>query len=130
MVNDYLSDFLARLKNATMVGKEFVEMPATKLLLAVSDVMKKEGAVLGVKKYKEGTRVMLRLDLNPMGIEESKFKTFRRLSKGGRRLYRGSRDLKRFASNGLTVISTSRGIMSVKEAIKKSLGGELLCQIK
>lgn len=130
MVNDVISDFLARLKNAVILKKGYLELPYTKCIYELVQVIKEEGFFVKVKKFKEKKREKIRVELAPGNNGKNTFYVFRRLSKPGRRLYRSARQL-RFTSGGvLTVISTSRGLMTAAKAQKLSLGGELVCTLQ
>lgn len=131
MVNDAISDFLARLKNAVILKRAYLELPHTKFIYELTKVLKEEGFFVNVKKFKEGKREKIRVGLAPDNDGEEAFHVFRRLSKPGRRLYRSARQLRPFSKGGiLTIISTSRGLMTIAKARKLSLGGELVCTLQ
>lgn len=130
MVNDTLADFLARLKNAILLNKSFVELPYVRIVYALAQVLKEEGFFSAVKKFKEGGREKIRVDFAAdRGVLSFRF--FHRLSKPGRRLYRSAQRLRSFCQgDALVVVSTSRGLMTAPRARKLSLGGELICELK
>lgn len=130
MVNDVISDFLARLKNAVILKKVYLELPYTKFIFELARVLKEEGFFVEVKKFKEKNREKMRATLAPGNDGKNVFYVFRRLSKPGRRLYRSARQLRPVRGGVLTIISTSRGLMTTAKARKLSLGGELVCTLQ
>jgi small subunit ribosomal protein S8 len=131
MVNDAVADFLARLRNATLLHKESLELPYTKMVYHLAQVLKEEGFLVGVKKFRQGRREGLRIDLSAVGEAPRPFPVFRRLSRPGRRIYRTAAQLRRFyKGNSLVIVSTSRGLMTVGQARNLSLGGELVCELR
>jgi small subunit ribosomal protein S8 len=131
MSNDRLSDMLSSIKNAAMAGKPFIEVLFTKECESVAKNLEKAGFLSGVKSFKpEGKPFkMLRLDLAyENGI--AKISDVKRVSKPGRRVYKGYQELRPMAGGfGVRVVSTSRGVMSSIEAKKKKLGGEVICEV-
>jgi len=128
-MTDPIADMLVRIKNALAVGKPHVSMPASKMKLAIADVLKAEGyigdfRVTGEKaaakleialKYYEGRPVIERLE---------------RVSRSGLRHYRGKEDLPNVVGGlGVAIISTSKGLMSDRDARKQGVGGEVLCYV-
>ncbi len=128
---DHLSNMLSSIKNASLSGKPFIEIPYTKECEEVAKNLESAGFLEKVKVFKpEGvSHKMLHLDLGynngvPL-IREVK-----RVSKPGKRVYKGYNDLgQTLGGFGVTVVSTSRGVMNSVEARKKKLGGEVICQI-
>lgn len=131
MSTDRISNMLSILKNASMISKDFVEIGYSKECESVAKVLKEGNFVSEVKTFKpKDTKMkMLRIDLIN---EESgpKIHDIKRVSKPGKRIYRGSNQLRHVQGGfGLLVVSTSRGVMSGNEARKKKLGGEVLCEV-
>ncbi len=122
---DRLSNMLSALKNASLGGKDFVEVPHTKECEAVAKVLKSAGFLSEAKAFKEKGVSYKKLRLEISGMQDMK-----RLSKPGRRVYKKAEELRSVAGGyGVLVISTSRGVMSGQEAKKKKLGGEVLCSV-
>jgi len=125
MVNDWLSDMVARVNNGYRSGAVFVEIPTTKILAEVLRVMKEEGYVEKVEKNDSNLKVTLKYkgkDPAIMGM--------RRVSKPGVRIYTGSSvQPKVWGDLGINIISTNLGVMSGKKARKVKAGGEIICQI-
>lgn len=129
---DRLSIMLNSIKNAAMAHKEVVEVMHTKECDAVAKLLKARGFLSEVKtfKLKELSYKMLNLKLAYEGMEPV-VTDVKRVSKPGRRIYKGYSDLHKISAGlGLSVVSTSRGIMAAEEAKKKKLGGEVICEVR
>jgi len=129
MSTDRISDMLSMLRNASMVGNSSIETFYSKECEAIAKVLKTRSFLREVKVFKPSKRPykMLHLDLNTENIISSA----KRISRPGRRIYRGTKGLKRIAGgNGVLVVSTSLGVMDGEVAKKKKLGGEVLCEVK
>jgi len=129
---DRLSNMLSSLKNAVLAGNDFIEIDHSKECENVAKVLKESGFLSEVKtfKFKDKKYKGLRLVLARDEDDNFNITEIKRISKPGRRMYSGSDDLNPIkAGHGLTVISTSRGVMSGMEARKKKLGGEVICRV-
>ncbi len=125
MVTDTISDVLARIQNAITVKKREIVIPNNKITLAVVDVMKKEDLLDNYNVTEEGIELSLKYIDNVSVIE-----SLRKISKPGKRMYISYKDIKPVMNGrGISVISTSQGIMSGALAKSKKLGGELICEI-
>lgn len=128
---DNLSNMLSAIKNAAMVEKPFIEVVYTKENEEVAKNLEKAGFLEKVKVFKEENTKVKKLHLD-LAYENgiSKITDVKRLSKPGRRMYKGYKELGKTAGGfGITVVSTSRGIMDSVEAKKKKLGGEVICRV-
>ncbi|MBP9710998.1 MAG: 30S ribosomal protein S8 [Candidatus Pacebacteria bacterium] len=127
MVTDPIADFLVRLRNAGMTGKEFVVIPASKMTTALANLLEKEGYVKEVSKQKKNNSFTITLAYKngrPV-ITGSK-----RISKPSRRMYMGVREVRPVKrGHGLLVLSTPAGVLTGKEAREKRVGGEALFEI-
>lgn len=120
---------LTRLRNASKVRKPEVRMPYSKLKLAVANVLRTAGFVGAVEKTGTGTTAELRVALKYDGGQPA-ITNITRISKPGLRTYSGYAELPRVLSdNGIAIVSTSQGVMSNKDARKRKLGGEVLCEV-
>ena len=129
MMNDPVSDMLTRIRNASMVRAKDVAMPMSKLKFAIAKLLESEGFVAGVETFAEGARPMLRISLAYRDGEPA-ISSITRLSKPSRRLYVKADDLGRVRSGfGCAIISTPNGLMTNREARKRRLGGELICEV-
>lgn len=129
MITDPISDMLTRIRNASKVRKPEVRLPYSKLKLAVANVLRTAGFVGAVEKTGTGTLAELRIALKYDGGQPA-ITSVTRISKPGLRTYSGYAELPRVLSdNGIAIVSTSQGVMSNKDARKRKLGGEVLCEV-
>jgi len=131
-MTDPISDLLTRIRNAIMAGHKVVEAPASKLKTEVARILFDKGYILGYKvvesENKQGT-LKIALKYNPKNKKPA-IKTLQRASRPGLRYYSGVDDLPRVLNGlGIAIISTSRGLMTDKEAKKENIGGEVLCYV-
>jgi small subunit ribosomal protein S8 len=132
MMTDPIADMLTRIRNAVRVERQFVEMPASKVKRGVAEVLKREGYIWDWSEVRpEGeSRQNLRIELKYGPNGERVIQFIKRVSKPGRRIYSKARDLRPILNGlGISVISTSRGVISDREARQRNLGGEVLCEI-
>ena len=128
MITDPISDMLTRIRNASLVRKDEVVMPFSKMKLAIAKILSQEGFVSGFDKLDSGYG-QLKISLKYVN-GESLIRAIHRVSKPGHRVYKASVDLPRVLSDqGIAIVSTSQGVMSNKEARKRKLGGEVLAEI-
>ena len=128
MHTDPISDMFVRIKNAQAVGAPSVELPYSKIKYQITDILNKEGLIDKIEKKFKKTNKILKLNLKYDG-KEPLIKEMKRVSKPSRRVYAGKSDILKRAGYGVKIVSTSQGLMTVKEAHKKGLGGEVICQI-
>lgn len=131
MVNDTISDMLTRIRNANMVKHQIVQIPSTKMSLAISKILKEEGFIEDFEPYIENNKHYLLLSLKYVGKSRtSVISKLKRISKPGLRVYSNSRELPRVLNDlGIAIISTSKGVMSNLKARELGIGGEILCYI-
>ena len=131
MVTDTISDMLTRIRNANMVKHHIVEIPATKMSLAIASILKQEGYIEDFEEYEENKNKYLLLSLKYKGkSREPVINTIKRISKPGLRVYSGSKDLPKVLGNlGIAIVSTSNGVMTNLKAKELGIGGEILCYI-
>lgn len=147
MMTDSLADMLTRIRNANRIERPAVDIPATKLKIAVAQVLKDEGFILdyhvgrmqsgeqGGKTFEKDhdlskPHALLRVFLNYGPEGERVIRHIDRASRPGRRLYRRAEQLRPVLDGlGISVISTSKGVMSDRKARAQRLGGELLCTV-
>ena len=128
-MQDPLSDMLTRIRNAQMAGKTRVEMPGSKLKVAVAQVLKHEGYVDGFSETNDGGKPRLAIDLKYY-LGKPVIAEIDRVSRPGLRQYKGSGELPSVrAGLGVAIISTSRGVMSDRAARAAGVGGEVLCTV-
>lgn len=127
MVNDVISDFITRIRNASIVRHKIVKTPATKITIAIAKILKIEGFIEDFEKFENSLLIFLKYkNQNKYSIINS----LKRISKPGRRVYLKKKNLpKRIGSFGVSILSTSNGIISDKMARLGNIGGEVLIYI-
>jgi small subunit ribosomal protein S8 len=129
MMTDPISDMLTRIRNAGMVKKTTVDIPMSKVKFALAKIFEKEGYVGVVELVEEAKRSLIRVVLN-YEDGRNKISSIKRVSTPGRRVYVKTDSLPRVQSGlGMAVISTPNGLMTNREARKRRLGGEVICEI-
>jgi small subunit ribosomal protein S8 len=130
MLTDPIADMLTRIRNAVSVERHHVEIPSSKVKRGLADVLKREGYIWDWTEVEEGPARQLRLELKYGQNGERVIQSLKRVSKPGRRIYRQAVDLKPVLGGmGITILSTSSGVISDREARTKNVGGEVLCEV-
>lgn len=130
MVNDIIADSLTRIRNASMRRLEVTTLYYAKIVVSVLEVFKTKGFIKDYKvNDKDGKQsIMVQLAYDERG--KSVINEIKRISKPGRRVYKGRNELKRFKNGyGTIVVSTSKGVIANDEAYRENVGGEALCSI-
>jgi len=128
-MTDTIADMLTRIRNAAAVKKPEVVLPFSKVKFNIAKILEQENYVGAVTKIKEGSFDVLRIQLKYTD-GGSAIRHIRRISKPGQRIYVSGKELPRILSGyGTAIISTSHGVMTNKEAAKKNVGGEFICEI-
>ena len=126
---DQIADLITRIRNAIEVGKTEILVPTSKLKVAVVEVLVKGGYLASYEVIEGTPRGMLRVVINEPGTV-AKINEIVKVSKPGRRVYAGADELRAVKSGrGMTIVSTSRGLMTGREARKNRLGGEVLVRV-
>jgi len=136
-MTDPIADMLTRIRNASAVKKEEVVLPMSKIKFNIAKILQNEGWVGNVSVIKgEGqkngssTFDMLKIGLKYEKSGNPAITSIKRISKPGLKIYRSKDELPRVLNNlGIAIISTSQGLMTNKEAVKKGVGGEVLCEV-
>ena len=127
---DPIADMLTRIRNATRVGRRFVQVPRSKICLGIAQVLKDEGYVEDYDSVDDEQQGQIRIKLKYATNGSKVIQTIDRTSKPGCRVYRSVKDLPSILNGmGICVISTSKGVMSDRKAREQNVGGELLCTI-
>jgi small subunit ribosomal protein S8 len=131
VVTDTISDMLTRIRNAHMVKHQIVQIPATKMSVAIAEILKEEGFIEDFENYREDERKYLLLSLKYIGKSRKPvISKIERISKPGLRVYANSKKLPRVLDNlGIAILSTSKGVMTNLKAKDLNIGGEVLCYI-
>ena len=132
MMTDPIADMLTRIRNAVRVERPAVEMPLSKVKRGMAEVLKPEGYIWDWREEEQegvpGKQLCIHLKYGPNG--ERVIQHIQRVSKPGRRVYAQAKRLRPVLNGlGISVISTSRGVFSDREARHKNLGGEVLCEL-
>ena len=126
-ITDPIADMLTRIRNAGMARHESVDVPASKMKTAIAEVLLKEGYIKAFQIVDDGTQGVIRITLKYLPGRERAIQGLKRVSKPGLRVYAGADELPRILKGlGVAIISTSKGIMTDKEARKAHVGGEVL----
>ncbi len=128
-LNDPLGDMLTRIRNAQMRGRSLVASPTSKLRVRVLDVLQSEGYIRGYTEVEKDGKREIEIELkyydgSPVISE------IRRISKPGRRVYSGAKDIPLVRNGlGISILSTPKGVMSDNVAREENVGGEILCRV-
>ncbi len=133
MTNDPIADMLTRVRNALMIGKATVDVPMSKIKIEIARILKEEGYIEDYQVI-EGTPVSnILITLKYFGARRERkpvITNIERISKPGRRVYRGRRDLPRVMSGiGIAIVTTPKGVMTAQQARAQRTGGEVLCYV-
>ncbi|MBX3594471.1 30S ribosomal protein S8 [Sphingomonas sp.] len=128
-VTDPLGDMLTRIRNGQRARKDSVLTPASKLRARVLDVLQREGYIRGYSEEQMGPAAGIRIELKYFEGQPA-IKSIARISKPGRRVYSGSKELPTVRNGlGITIVSTPRGVLSDAEARDQNVGGEVLAEV-
>jgi small subunit ribosomal protein S8 len=129
-INDPIADMLTRIRNAGHAKMKSVDMPASKIKAEIAKLFKIQGFIKNYKLVKDNRQGILRVYLKYTDQNEHVIRGLERISKPSRREYLRSKDVKPVLSGmGLSVLSTSKGIMTDKQARQENVGGEILCNV-
>ena len=130
MVTDPIADMLTRIRNANQMRYIEVEVPASKMKLEIARILKEEGFISGYTTKESDVQSMIVLNLKYGEKKQRVITGLKRISKPGLRVYAKAEELPSVLNGlGIAIISTSKGVMTDKEARKQSLGGEVLAYI-
>ena len=129
ITTDPIADYLTRIRNAQLAGHRVVEIPASKVKKAITKILYDQGYIL---KYQfaddEGKQGIIRIAIKYKSLRNPVIRKLQRVSKPGLRNYRGAKDLPRVINGlGIAIVSTSKGIMTDKQARQENVGGEVMC---
>jgi small subunit ribosomal protein S8 len=130
MMTDPIADMLTRIRNAALARHDRTEVPASRLKAAVAEILKLEGFIADVRPSEGDGAKKLTIVLKYGRDRQSAIDGVRRVSRPGRRVYVPHDRIPRvFSGLGISILSTSRGLMSDREARRQKVGGELLCEV-
>jgi small subunit ribosomal protein S8 len=129
-MTDPIADLLTRIRNALTARHDRVEIPASRLKVAIVRILKDEGFIKNFKVTRDNKQGLIRIFLKYTDRNSPVITGLVRVSKPGRRIYQKSQEIEPVLSGlGILILSTSRGVMTDKEARRNNLGGESLCQV-
>ncbi|MCT6893050.1 MAG: 30S ribosomal protein S8 [Bombilactobacillus mellifer] len=129
-LTDPIADYLTRIRNANMVRHEYLDVPASKIKISMSDILKREGFIRDYVVSKDNKQGMIRIFLKYGYDNERVISGLKRISKPGLRNYVSAEKIPHVLNGlGIAILSTSEGVMSDKEARQKNVGGEVLAYV-
>ncbi|MGH9457936.1 MAG: 30S ribosomal protein S8 [Thermoanaerobaculia bacterium] len=129
-MTDPIADMLTRIRNGIQARHERVEIPSSKVKVEIARILKSEGFISNYKVVEGAIQPTLRVYLKYADNGEPVIHGIERLSRPGRRIYRGKDEIPRVLGGlGLSIVSTSRGLMSGSDAVRTGVGGEVVCQV-
>ena len=130
MNTDPIADMLTRIRNANIVSHETVSMPLSKLKLSLAELLKSEGFIVGYSVKEDGKFKSLVVELKYDENNKPVITNLKRVSKPGLRTYCKSKNLQPVLGGlGISIVSTSKGLLTDRKARKQNLGGEVLCNV-
>ena len=130
MITDPIADMLTRIRNALIARHDFTDVPASKLKIALAEVLKKEGYISGFEVKSQESRRTIRIQLAYTDSREPVITGLQRVSKPGLRVYAQRREIPRvYGGLGIAILSTPEGMLTGKEARRRGVGGEVLCYV-
>lgn len=129
-MTDPISDFLARIRNAIVARKALVSLPASNIKRKLAEILKSEGYIRRVEFTPDNRQGVLEIELKYDGSNKCAIEGMRRISRPGQRCYAKAADIPKVRNGlGIAVITTSQGLMTDREARKRILGGEVICEV-
>lgn len=131
MITDPIADYLTRVRNAIMASHRVVEIPASKITKEITKILFDQGYILSYKFDDAGVQGTIKIALKyDKATKSSVIKKLQRISTPGLRKYVGANDMPRVLNGlGIAIVSTSRGVMTNKQAREEHVGGEVLCYV-
>ncbi len=130
MMTDPIADMITRIRNANMIKAEKVDIPASKMKIEITKILKENGFVKGYKVLKDKKQGILRVSLKYASDGERIISGLKRISKPGRRVYVDKETIPQVIGGyGIAILSTSKGIISDSSCRRDGIGGEVLCHV-
>lgn len=131
MITDPIADFLTRIRNAQMAGHRIVEIPASNLKKRITEILYNQGYILKYKFEEDTKQGVIKIALKyDAATKEPAIKTLERISRPGLRQYASPTEFRRVKNGlGVAIVSTSKGVMTDKDAKAQNVGGEVLCYV-
>ena len=129
-MTDPIGDMLTRIRNANMVKHESVEIPSSKMKIEIAKILKKEGYIRDFRYYKFQNKFNLKIFLKYGEKNSNILKGIERVSKPGRRIYSSKENIEKVLGGlGISILTTSKGVLTDKEARTNNVGGEVICRV-
>lgn len=129
-MTDPVADMLTRIRNANTVGHTTVDIPASKMKQSIADILLKEGYIKGFNIIEDGKQNIIRVQMKYGADKEKVISGLKKISKPGLKVYAKSDEVPKVLGGlGIAIISTSKGILSDKEARNLGVGGEVICYV-
>ena len=129
-MTDPIADMLTRIRNANTVGHETVEIPASKMKKSISEILKEEGYIEDFDIIDDNKQGIIKITMKYGANKEKVITGIKKISKPGLKVYAKANDVPRVLGGlGIAIISTSKGVVSDKEARKMGVGGEVICYV-
>ena len=130
-VTDPIADYLTRLRNAITAGHKVVEVPASNMKKEITKILMDKGYILNYKFIEDDKQGVIKIALKYHAqTKKNEITELTRISKPGLRDYKGAKELPRVLNGlGIAILSTSKGVISNKEAVTENVGGEVLCYV-
>lgn len=132
MYTDPIADYLTRIRNASLTGHKVVEIPSSKMKNEITKILFDEGYIMSYKIVEiKDNQDIIKIALKYDGLtNEPVIRKIQRISRPGLRKYSGSKNIPRILNGlGISIVSTSKGVMTGKTALKNKIGGELICYV-
>lgn len=130
VMTDPIADMITRIRNANVVRHETVDIPASNIKRSIANIMLEEGFVKNVEELMDGSVPVIRVTMKYGQNKERVITGLKRISKPGLRVYVGKEDIPKVLGGlGIAILSTSKGIVTDKQARREGLGGEVLCYV-
>ncbi len=129
-ISDPIADMLTRIRNAVMVRHDSVLIPASRMKLSIASILREEGFISNYEVLRGKPHRVIKVHLKYYDKNQPVLSGLERVSKPGLRVYVGRKEIPRvFGGLGITIVSTSKGVMTGQQAWRQRLGGELLCYV-
>lgn len=127
-MQDPIADMLTRIRNAQMAGHKYVVFPKSKMKMSILTVLKNEGFIADFSEQKVGSKPEIQVHLKYFE-GKAVIEKIKRISRPGLRIYKSFKEFVNIPGFGISIVSTSKGVMSDKDARKINVGGEVICEV-
>ena len=129
-MTDPIADMLTRIRNANTAGHDTVEIPASKMKKSIAQILKDEGFITDFEVIEDGKQGIIKVTMKCAAGKERVISGIKKISKPGLKVYAKAEDVPRVLGGlGIAILSTSKGVISDKEARKLGIGGEVICYV-